>query len=237
MSGGEFAVLAVALTLGGCLQGSLGFGLGMLAGPVVALVDPTLIPGTLLVLATVLTLAGAVTDRAHLDLGGARWALLGRVPGTAGGLLLVAYLSPEALGLALAAVVLLGAALTAAGWSPLPTSSGLVAAGAASGLMGTATSIGGPPMALIWQRSAGPALRGTMSAFFLVGCLMSLAGLIAIGEVDRTTLARAAALTPFVLAGYAASRLLNRWLDTGLLRPMALCACVVGALTVVVRSL
>lgn len=237
MTGVELTVVAVALVVGGCLQGSLGFGLGMLAGPVLALVDPTLVPGTLLLLATVLTVVGVVVERAHLDLSGAGWAVAGRVPGTVAGATLVALLSPRAISVVLAFVVLVGALVAARGWSPAPTRPTLLVAGAASGLMGTATSIGGPPMALVWQRSRGAALRGTMSAFFLVGCLMSVLALVLVGAIDGPTVARAAALTPFALGGYLLSRLLNARLERGGLRQAALAVSVLGALTVLVRQL
>ena len=59
-------------------------------------------------------------------------------------------------------------------------------AGATSGVLGTATSIGGPPMALVWQNSSGPKLRGTMSGFFLVGSVLSIAVLAITGGVGRT---------------------------------------------------
>ena len=61
-------------------------------------------------------------------------------------------------------------------------------AGATSGVLGTATAIGGPPMALVWQRKSGARLRGTMSGFFLVGSVMSIAALAATGAVDGHTL-------------------------------------------------
>ena len=57
-------------------------------------------------------------------------------------------------------------------------------AGATSGVLGTATSIGGPPMALVWQRSTGARLRGTMSGFFLIGSVMSIGVLALTGAVD-----------------------------------------------------
>jgi uncharacterized membrane protein YfcA len=237
VTGVELTVVGVALLFGGCMQGSLGFGLGMLAGPVVALVDPTLVPGTLLLLATVLTLAGVIVERAHLDLTGAGWAVAGRIPGTVVGAALVAHLSPQALSMALAGVVLVGAGVAARGWSPSPTTPALLVAGAASGVMGTATSIGGPPMALVWQRSRGAALRGTMSAFFLVGCLMSVLALVAVDAINGPTVARAAALSPFALGGYALSRLLNTRLDRGGLRAAALTVSVVGAIAVLVQQL
>ena len=54
--------------------------------------------------------------------------------------------------------MLFGVALTSLGWVPAPRRRNLVLAGATSGVLGTATSIGGPPMALVWQRSSGSEL-------------------------------------------------------------------------------
>ncbi len=88
---------------------------------------------------------------------------------------------------ALAAVVLGGVALTSFGWVPVPHRRNLVLAGATSGLLGTATSIGGPPMALVWQNSTGARLRGTMSGFFLVGSVLSLVLLALTGSIGHHT--------------------------------------------------
>ena len=68
--------------------------------------------------------------------------------------------------------------LSVCGWRPRPRPAAVVVAGAASGLLGTATSIGGPPMAMALHHSGGPAMRGTLSAFFLLGSLLSV-GLLA----------------------------------------------------------
>ena len=70
--------------------------------------------------------------------------------------------------------VLGGVVLTSSGLDPPARRRNVVLAGATSGLLGTATSIGGPPMALVWQRNSGARLRGTMSGFFLIGSVMSL---------------------------------------------------------------
>jgi len=78
----SFALVTVAVVLASALQASIGFGMGMLAAPVVALVDPALLPGTLVMLAFVVTIMVVVTERQHIDLGGTGWALFGRVPGT-----------------------------------------------------------------------------------------------------------------------------------------------------------
>ena len=57
------------------LQASIGFGIGMLAAPIVAIVDPALIPGTLIMLATLVTLIVVVREREDIDLRGTGWAL------------------------------------------------------------------------------------------------------------------------------------------------------------------
>ena len=116
-------------------------------------------------------------------------------------------------------MVLLGVVLTSAGWVPAARRRNVVLAGATSGLLGTATSIGGPPMALVWQRNTGARLRGTMSGFFLIGSVMSLVALAFTGAVDGHTLRTFAVLVPAALAGFALSRYVNRFLDPGAAAP------------------
>ncbi len=209
MSVAAYAILAAAILVASCLQASIGFGMGMLAAPVVALVDPALIPGTLIMLATLVTLLVVLRERTAIDFSGAGWALLGRIPGTVAGALLLAALPERALALTIAAVVLGGVVLTGVGWIPRPRRRTLVLAGATSGLLGTATSIGGPPMALVWQGRSGPELRGTMAGFFLVGSLLSIAMLTVTGALHVETLRGFALLTPVCVAGYAVSRWAN----------------------------
>ncbi|MEO3857587.1 sulfite exporter TauE/SafE family protein [Acrocarpospora sp. B8E8] len=155
MSGWAVTVVALAIVVASCLQGSIGFGMGMVAAPVVAIVDPGLLPGMLIMLAVVLTLVVTLREREAVNLRGAGWALFGRVPGTVAGVWLVAVLPQRWLALLLGAAVLVGVVLAIGGWAPDPTRRTTAAAGAVSGLLGTATSIGGPPMALVWQSSSG----------------------------------------------------------------------------------
>jgi uncharacterized protein len=232
-----YAIVATAILLASCMQASIGFGMGMLAAPIVAIVDPGLIPGTLIMLATMLTLLVVVREHEHIDLAGTGWALTGRVPGTIAGAVLLAVLPERALAISLAGVVLAGVALTSVGWVPTPHRRNLVLAGATSGVLGTATSIGGPPMALVWQSSSGPRLRGTMSGFFLVGSLLSIAVLALTGAVNRSTFVSFALLVPVVFVGYALSRLVNRLLDQRRQRVAAIAISTLGAVVLIVRQL
>jgi uncharacterized membrane protein YfcA len=163
VTGAEYALIAAVIFLAACLQASSGFGMGMLAAPVIAMVE--------------------------------------------------AVLSREGLAWVVAAVVLTGLVLAGWGWAPRPIRANLIVAGAASGIMGTATSIGGPPMALVWQGHDGPRMRGTMSAFFMVGSTISIGMLWIAGAVTAEMLVLALWMVPAVVAGYAASRFVNRFLN------------------------
>lgn len=118
MTAAEYALIAGVIFLAACLQASSGFGMGMLAAPVIAMVDPALLPATLILLALLVTVLVTVRERQHLDLRGTGWALLGRIPGSLLGAWLVAVLSREGLAWVVAAVVLTGLVLAGRGWAP-----------------------------------------------------------------------------------------------------------------------
>lgn len=232
----QLAIIAVAVLFASCLQGSIGFGMGMLAAPVVAVIDPGLVPGTLIMLATVLTLMVVIKERTSMDVSGTGWALVGRVPGTIAGALLLAAIPERALAILIAVVVIGGVAVTSMGWVPVPRRRNLMMAGATSGVLGTATSIGGPPMALVWQRSDGPELRATMSGFFLIGSLMSIGMLTLTGAVDRHTVLMFAALVPVAVMGYVLSRYVNRLLNPQRQRWTAIAASMTGAVVLIIQQ-
>ena len=101
----------------------------------------------------------------------------GLVPGTALGLLLLAAVPHDVLGIPLGLLVLLAVVLSAMRWQPVLTRPVLLVAGTASGFLATAASIGGPPMALLYARAEGAKLRSTLSGFFVVAALVALIAL------------------------------------------------------------
>lgn len=233
----SYCIVAGIVMFASALQASIGFGLGLLAAPIVALIDPSLIPGTLIMVAAFLTLIVVIRERDDIDLHGTGWALVGRVPGTIAGALLLAMLPHRALTILLAAVVLGGVMLTSLGWIPAARRRNVVLAGVASGILGTSTAIGGPPMALVWQRNTGARLRGTMSGFFLVGSVMSIAALAATGSIHSRTMWGFAVLAPAAVAGYLLSRPMNKFLDPKRLRWLAIGVSTLGAIVLIGREL
>lgn len=236
MSAPEIIALVLSVAVGAFLQGSIGFGIGMLAAPVVAFIDPTLVPATVLVLATVFTAVITIRDRASVNLRRGGWALLGRVPGTVVGAALVAVASESALALVVAGVVLGGVALSLIGWRPALRPRNLVIAGMVAGTSGTATSIGGPPMAIAFQRAEPAEVRGTLNAFFLVGSLVSLIALSLAGAVSAHSLQVAAMLLPALAVGYGAGRIAIRRLDRARLRLIAMAAATLSAVVLIAQQ-
>lgn len=232
-----YAVVAVALAVAACAHGALGFGLGTIGAPVLALVDGDLVPGPLLCVGLVLTILVAGRERGALDLRGVRWAIVGRVPGTVAGAVAVALLPERWLIVVFALLVLAGVVLSVAGLHVHPTPRATFGAGAASGFMGTVTSVGGPAMALLYQREDGARLRSTLAAFFVFGAALSLATLAATGALGTREVVLGVAMVPPTLAGFALSAMAARWLDNGRTRAAILWFAGVTAGVLLVREL
>lgn len=230
-------VAGLAVLLGAAVQGSVGIGLGLLAAPVFALADPTLVPGTILLMTSVMPMLTAWRERRDVDWRGLGFALLGRVPGTAVGVFIVATQPPSTTAVVVGVVVLGAVALSVTAWEARPTPRALLTAGLISGVGGTATSVGGPPVALLYQRSGGPTLRATMGMYFLIGNVSSLLALAAAGEVATDDVTRAVFLLPFLLVGFLVSGPLRRHVDGSRLRVAVLVVSASSAVLLLVRTL
>jgi hypothetical protein len=236
LSVAALVVALVAVFVGSCIQGSLGFGLGLVAAPVLVIIDTTLVPSVVLGMGVPLTYLVAWRERSSLDLRRVSWAIGGRVPGTVLGSVAVVLLSERWLAGLFAVAILLAVAASVVGFGVEPTKRAMFVAGVGSGFMGTATSVGGPPMALLLQREEGPELRASMAAFMAFGATISLTALVVVGEFDRHALVVTAVLVPAVLIGFGVSRWTNPILDRGYTRPAVLVFAAASALSIVVQD-
>ena len=231
------AVLAATLVVAAGVQGLVGLGLGLVSAPVVTLVAPQLMPELLLWLALLMPLVTLVREHHDIDWRGLALSLPWRVPGTVVGVFLVALLSTATLGLLVGSMVLLSVLLTLRaivlpvnGWT-------LSVAGFVSGITGTTTSIGGPPMALLYQHRSPAQIRSTLALYFLAGATLSLTGLGLAGALEVSTLLLALALVPTLVAGFALSRALVGRVPARHIRSGVLLVCALSAVAVLARSL
>jgi uncharacterized membrane protein YfcA len=227
----------LAAAVGATVQGSVGLGLGLVAAPVVTLLFPSLMPGAILVAAAVLPIFTLVREVRFADWRGLRWAFGGRIAGTPLGVWVVAALPPRALGIVVGGMVLAAVGITALPGGVPRSRPTLVVAGVFSGATGTATSIGGPPLALLYQREEGPRIRATLAVFFTIGAVISLLTLAAVDQLPLRQVTAGLLLTPFALVGFAASGPVRRFLDNGRMRTGVLVITAVSALVLILRSL
>ena len=233
---GWLAAVAIIAT-GAAVQGSVGFGLGVLGAPVLALIDPRLVPGPLLLDALLLTVLVAVREWKWVRFADLAWSLPGRLAGTVIAVLLMKAVPADRFQIPLGLLVLAAVALSAWGPRVRLTPTTLTVAGVAAGVMSTFTSIGGPPMALIYQHEEGPRVRGTLAAFFTIGVIFSMGGLRVAGRFGWLEVRLAAWLLPGVVLGFLLSRWSARWLDRGHTRALVLATSAVAAVLVVLKAL
>ena len=225
-------VVFVAATV----QASIGIGLGMIASPVLLFADPDFIPTAIMLAVLPLTFTVAWVDREHIEARDVGFALIGRVPGVIAGALVVAALSERVLAVMVAASVLLAVLASITGRLFEPTGRALVVAGLASGFAGTTTGVGGPPMALTYQNSDPATMRATISAFFAIGSLMSLAALALAGEVGMRQLQLTLLILPGVGLGVVTSRRVKDHLRPDVVRPAVLAICTVASVALLVET-
>lgn len=228
-------ILAVTLvmTASALLQGAVGFGLGLIAIPFLVHLDLRYVPAPVLIAALTLHLLVYRRDRRGVDTSGLKLLLGGRIVGTIPAAALLAWLPSDSMKLLLGIVVLAGAAMTALGPERNPTRAAFFGAGAASGFMATVAGLGGPPVALIYQRAAGLRLRGTLAAYFIVGSVVSLVALAAVGKLTREELRLSTLLIPGTVLGYLLSHRAAAYLDGGHTRKAVLAASALAALSVI----
>lgn len=227
---------AVVVALCAAVHGAIGFGLNLLAVPVLVVLDPRLVPGPALVAGLVLSLLMSGRELRSMDPGVVA-AVVGLLPGTALGLALLAVVPADALGVPLGLMVLVAVVLSASTWTPQPTPRNLVRAGVVSGLFTTAASIGGPPVALVYAGQSGPRLRSTLSGFFVLADTISLVALAVAGRFRTSDLGPSGVLLAGVLVGFLMSSPLRPYVDAGRSRQLVLALSAVAAVLAIVQGL
>jgi hypothetical protein len=209
----------------------VGFGMNLIAAPILAVLDPDLVPGPALVAALALTILVAHRERASVDRRGVSFALVGRVPGTILGAALIASIPEDGVTITVGLAVLLAVGLNLVKLGLRPNPPTLLVAGVVSGFASTVSSVGGPPMAVVYANEPGPVIRGSLSAIFVVGAAMSIAALVAVGDFgEKEALASVLLLIPGTL-GFLGSRWVAGHVDRGRTRVAVLVVALLGALT------
>ncbi len=229
----EVIIATLIIFLGAYIQTALGFGLAIVAAPILFLLDPLYVPAPITMSALTLSLVMALSHWKSISFSGLKFAILGRIPGTICGGMLLVWISVEQLALWVGISVIVAVILSLSNLKLKPSTGSLFSAGFLSGFMGTSTSIGGPPMALLLQHEKSEYIRANMSAFFCASCLMSLVMLLVIGKLYQSHIFLFLPFIPATLIGYWLAMKTVRKISHNSLRYSSLTLCMLAGLMTV----
>lgn len=231
-----FLLVAAVVAVGATVQGIVGFGLNLIAAPLVGIVEPRLVPSTMVVVAMPLYWSMARRERHAIDWPLIGWISVGRLPGIAVGAALVSRIPHDRLSVLVGAVVVAAAALSFAAPDVSTTPVTAMTAGLIAGAMDTTAAVGGPPLALLTQHRAAAEIRSTLAVAFPIGTVLSIAALAAAGKVEWWHLEMAVLLAPAVLGGAAIGAAIARRLGGASIRPAVLTLAALAGIAAIWRG-
>lgn len=230
----DIVLAALFVFIGSFVQSAIGFGLAIVAAPLLFLISPDYVPAPITVVALVLSTVNAYRYRSNISLQGLGAAIIGRVPGSLAGGALLLWVDARMLSLCLGLSVLVAVAVSLLPIRIAPTPPRMLFAGFLSGFMGTSTAIGGPPLALLLQHENANLIRANLAAFFIVSCIFSLMVQGYTGHMSWYHLSLALPLIPATLLGYwLATRYVER-IASHHIRVASLCICSLSGIAAMV---
>ncbi|WP_417877778.1 sulfite exporter TauE/SafE family protein [Vibrio sp.] len=222
--------------LGSYVQTAIGFGLAIVAAPLLIIWSPEYVPAPICLVALFISLMNAMKHRSSVEIGGLKMALIGRIPGSIAGGVMLFFVSTEALTLWIGILVLFAVIVSVLPFRIEPTPGRMTFAGFFSGLFGTSSAIGGPPMALLLQHQEANQLRGNLSAFFVFSSIISLIVQIPAGFFTWNHLLITIPLLPAAALGYWLAIKTTQSLPKEKIRIGALTLCFVSGFTAIVQG-
>lgn len=232
-----FIIAMLIVTSGAALQSISGLGLAVIASPILFLIDPNFLPTPILILGAILSLLNCLRYYSKLRLDNIRLALFGRIPGSILGVLLLLILPPTFFAICFTFFIMLSLVMTYQHLSIDHTPKNLLLGGFFSGLMATTTSIGGPPISLVYQNSKLATIRAELSLFFLIGTLISLTLLFLSGHIDYLHVQLSLSLIPAIFIGFGLSFWLDKHFKQAYLKPVIATLSILSCVIILIRIL
>lgn len=211
--------------------------MAVVAAPFIVLVKPDWVPVVLSVTALPLSGINAWNQRQALDYKNMAVPMLTRLIGTSCGAWVLVQMNSFWLQIAVAVSVLIAVAFTLRGVHFEATPHRLGWAGFLSGFMGTTTSIGGPPMAIVMQHGEPRTVRANLSLYFTYSCTISIISYVVVGVMTWRLFLESISFLPCVIIGFALGLRTRRIMDGSKYRPVLLGICTVAAVLALTGAL
>ncbi len=237
MSVVEYLLAALFVAVGAGTQACIGIGMGLIAGPLLVVIEPTFVPGPMLMVAGGINVRNAIADRASLNAPALGRQLVSAPLGLAGGLALLSVLSDRSLAIAVSLFVLLAVAVQAVGTRPPEGRLADYAAGAGTAFSSSVAAVPGPVYAVFASHWQPAALRATLATYMLVVGASIIGALVIIGDFGLRQLWFGLGLLPAVLLGLPIGRWLRPRLAGTQFRMIVLGVAATSAAVVLLRQL
>jgi uncharacterized protein len=225
------------LFAGGVTHGLAGAGIGLVATPFIALLEPSLVPGPMLVPGFLISAGLALKFWRHAQLSIVAAGLAGRFPGGMFGAWVLALASARLYAWLFVGCVILSLIFSFAGPRVEPNMKTTFVAGLLSGLMSTLTAIGATPILLLMQHGEHRTVKGTLSVLFALGTLMSILSLWWVDRFSTADLSAGLLLSAPTCAGLALSPLVSARLEKAPIRPFLLGLVAFSIIPLLVRAI
>jgi uncharacterized protein len=233
---GLWILLYIITFVAAIIRGAVGMGFALIVIPFYLIVDPDMVPSTIIMLGLLLSVLVVLRDRKALDGKGLKYSLLGRFVGSILSAGFISYLSGTVFDIVVAAMILVAIVLSLLPWQLDLTRKSLLLAGFGSGVMGTISSLDGPPIALLYQHQKGEVIRATLAGYFIVGAAFSLLALGFAGRVNLHSFYHFLLLAPPAVFGFLLSKHLIGILKESLVRYAILSISGVSALLILGKA-
>ncbi|MBF0308637.1 MAG: sulfite exporter TauE/SafE family protein [Magnetococcales bacterium] len=229
-------VASALIVMGAAFQGATGFGFALLVSPWIVLLAPELFPGPLMMCSLLLTSMTILRDGMALDRKNIQYSLIGYFPGLVIASALLIYMEGPYFSYFCGSMIILSALLSYFTFSFEPRPVLVSLAGAFSAILNLTTTIGGPPMLLVWQNLRTQPLRAQLAAFFIGGGVLSITTLISIHRFAWNDFIHGLQQFPWVVLGFLLSFRVARHLDQSSIRPLILTAAAIGGMLILFRA-
>ncbi|MDJ0613648.1 MAG: sulfite exporter TauE/SafE family protein [Rhizobiaceae bacterium] len=204
----ELLPCLVIVAFAAIVQMSVGMGFGMLASPLIALVKPEIVPGCIVLIGFSVAISGAWRERENISAQELKMGIGGRIIGSLIALgILIQINDLRIFLLVFGIVMLIAVTMTASGMRVAFTNTNLFGLSVVSGLMGSITAVGAPPMAIIYHQRPPNVVRPTLNAFFASGCVLAILTLSTSGWFGWIDVVATLLLCPAMILGIYLSRL------------------------------
>jgi len=228
-----FIIVFVASTA----QSVFGMGWGMIAAPLLALLNPQLIPSTIVFLGFFAALYPSIRYFSNINWYIYKPSIFGRITGSILAGWITAYVvSSGKIEITLGIVLLITIIISIFTIKKIKQNrTNHFIAGTASGILGTVVGVGGTPMGIIYQNENPIMVRANNNAFFAVGSLVSFIILVLADVMQLYHILFGFLLLPPLFFASYISRFLIKY-SNNILKPYILTICSISSILLIARG-